>query len=207
MALRFSALLAALLAISADSSGQTSLGIAYKYSKITQPGWINISPNSINNSNVIVGSYESPDSPHGFILSKGQVTTLDYPGADYTELTGINDNGVIVGHFNTGGADDHGFIDRNGAITTLNFPGEVGFGGTTLSDISDNGQIIGFVWTGSDTRQAFVFTNGQFKTFSVPNSRLTLPNGISSLGVMVGHTILVSSSGSETDAAFTATCH
>src|SRR5215471_6560158 len=149
MALRFSALLAALLAISADSSGQTSLGIAYKYSKITQPGWINISPNSINNSNVIVGSYESPDSPHGFILSKGQVTTLDYPGADYTELTGINDNGDIVGFYvpPVTPFELHGFLLQSGNFTGIDFPGSTF---TQPFAINSAGSIVG-TYVGADS--------------------------------------------------------
>lgn len=177
------------------------------FQTVTFPGAISTFLTGINNLGTIVGEYIGSDNHfHGFKLQSGHFTTIHPNGAVDTQVTGINDNGVIVGHFNTGGVDEHGFVDRNGAITSLSFPGEVGFGGTTLSDIGNNGQIIGWVWTGSDTRQAFVFTNGQFKTFSVPNSRLTLPNGISALGVLVGRTILVSNN-SETDAAFTATCH
>src|SRR5215472_5058539 len=177
------------------------------FQTVTFPGAVQTRLEGINKFGTIVGEFLGTDNHfHGFKLSSGHFTVIHPNGAVDTEVTGINDSGVIVGHFNTGGADDHGFIDRSGAITTLNFPGEVGFGGTILSDVSDTGQIIGFVWTGPDTRQAFVFTGGKFKTFSVPGSRLTLPNGISSIGVMVGHTILVSSTG-ETDAVFTATCH
>jgi probable HAF family extracellular repeat protein len=176
------------------------------FQTFTYPGAVSTFPTSVNKWGTIVGEYMGTDNHfHGFRWNGGHFTTIHPNGAVDTQVTGINDNGVIVGHFSTGGADENGFIDRNGAITTLNFPGEVGFGGTILTDISDNGQIIGWVWTGSDTTQAFVYTSGKFKTFSVPGSRFTRANGISSLGVMVGHTILLSSNG-ETDAAFTATC-
>lgn len=177
------------------------------FQTVTFPGAVSTFPTAINKFGTIVGEYIGTDNHfHGFKLSSGHFTTIHPNGAVDTQVTGINDSGVIVGHFNTGGIDEHGFVDRNGAITSLSFPGEVGFGGTTLSDIGDNGQIIGWVWTGSDTRQAFVFTAGKFKTFSVPSSRLTLPNGISSLGVMVGRAIVVSGN-NESDVAFTATCH
>jgi probable HAF family extracellular repeat protein len=161
----------------------------------------------INKFGVIVGQYFGSDNHfHGFKLQSGHFTIIHPNGALDTEVTGINNSGVIVGHFNTGGSDDHGFIDRNGAITTLDFPGEVGFGGTTLTDIGSSGQIIGWVWTGPDTTQAFIHINGQFKTITVPSSRFTRANGISTTGVIVGRSILVSGN-TERDAAFTATCH
>lgn len=176
------------------------------FQTVTFPGAVQTYLEGINKWGTIVGEYFGTDNHfHGFRLDNGNFAIIHPNGAVDTEVTGINDDGVIVGHFNTGGIDDDGFIDRNGAITTFSFPGEVGFGGTTLTDIGDNGQIIGWVWTGFDSTEAFVFTNGQFKTISVPSSRFTRANGISSLGVMVGRTILVSGT-SQTDAAFIATC-
>lgn len=177
------------------------------FQTLTFPGAASTFLTGINKFGTIVGDYLGADNHfHGFKLQNGHFTVIRPNGAVDTQVTGINDNGVVVGHFNTGGVDDHGFVDRNGAITSLSFPGEVGFGGTTLTDIGDNGQIIGWVWTGSDTTEAFVFTNGHFKTISVPGSRFTRANGISSIGVIVGRTILVKGTG-ETDSAFTATCH
>jgi hypothetical protein len=62
------------------------------------------------------------------------------------------------------------------------------------------------VFTGSDTSAAFLFKRGAFNVITVPHARLTQANGISNINVITGHAILVSSTGSETDTAFTATC-
>jgi hypothetical protein len=70
-----------LLSLVAVSVAQESLGIAYKYSRLFNPGWF-ILPAGINNHNVIVGSYSdlnSDPTPQGFLYQKGQFTTLDYP--------------------------------------------------------------------------------------------------------------------------------
>jgi hypothetical protein len=161
-----------------------------------------------NNFGAIVGHYIGSDNHfHGFLLKNGKFTTIHPNGAVDTFVNAVNDSGVIVGNFFTGGIDSHGFMDRNGVITTLDFPGEVGFGGTTLNDISTTGVIVGFVWTGPDTRAAFLHNSGGFRVISVPHSRLTEANGISNTNVIAGHAIIVATNGSETDKAYTATCH
>src|SRR6185437_16161320 len=177
------------------------------FQSVTFPGASQTFLTGVNNFGTIVGDYIGSDNHfHGFKLKNGVFTTIRPNGAVDTFVGGINDSGVIVGTFNTGGVDNHGFIDTNGSITTLNFPGEVGFGGTTLNDISNSGVIVGFVWTGSDTREAFLHKSGIFKVISVPHARLTEANGISNINVITGHAVLVSSTGAESDTAYTATC-
>lgn len=177
------------------------------FASVKFPGAMQTFLGGINNFGTIVGEYLGSDNHfHGFKLKNGQFTSIHPNGAVDTFVSGINDSGVIVGAFNTGGVDNHGFVDVNGSITTLDFPGEVGFGGTTLNGISNTGVIVGFVWTGSDTREAFLHKSGIFKVITVPHSRLTEANGISNLNVITGHAVLVSSTGSETDTAYTATC-
>jgi hypothetical protein len=39
---------------------------------------------------VIVGWYSDPFDYHGFIYKNGVFTTVDFPGADYTEAMGIS---------------------------------------------------------------------------------------------------------------------
>jgi len=49
----------------------------------------------------IVGQYSDANAVlHGFLLSQGSFTTIDYPGAIDTRLTGINPEGQIVGQDN-----------------------------------------------------------------------------------------------------------
>lgn len=192
-------------AASTSSKGFVAAGSGF--ASVNFPGARQTFLGGINNFGTIVGEYIGSDNHfHGFKLKNGQFTAIHPNGAVDTFVSGINDSGVIVGTFNTGGVDNHGFVVQNGAIGTLDFPHEVGFGGTTLNDISNSGVIVGFVWTGPDTREAFLHKSGGFEVISVPNARLTEANGISNINVITGHAVVVSSTGSETDTAYTATC-
>ena len=46
---------------------------------------------------------------HGFLLSQGQFTAIDFPGAAFTMVLGISDDGEIVGQFTNPKGDTHGF--------------------------------------------------------------------------------------------------
>lgn len=192
---------------SGSTASKGFVATSTRFQSVTFPGASQTFLTGINNFGVIVGDYLGSDNHfHGFKLKSGVFSTIHPNGAVDTFVGGINDNGVIVGTFSTGGVDNHGFVDRSGAISTLDFPGEVGFGGTSLGNISNSGEIVGAVWTGSDTQEAFLFKSGAFKVITVPNARLTQANGISNLNVIAGHAVVVSSTGSESDRAFTATC-
>src|SRR5260370_1062769 len=69
---------------------------------------------------------------HGF-------TTIDVPGASFTEAFGINPEGNIVGHYsNARGL--HGFLLSEGAFTTIDVPG-ASF--TKAFGINPEGNIVG----------------------------------------------------------------
>ncbi|PYU41526.1 MAG: hypothetical protein DMG53_21255, partial [Acidobacteria bacterium] len=88
---------------------------------------------SINDEGDIVGRYQVGSVGHGFLLSDGTFTTIDYPGgiSGTTQAHGINPEGVVVGLY-TG----HGTIvggdafrtraylrDASGNFTAIDFPG------------------------------------------------------------------------------------
>jgi probable HAF family extracellular repeat protein len=67
-------------------------------------------PRAINDSGAIVGSFRGGDFvDHGYVLSDGNLVTLDFPGASQTIAYGINDSGSIVGEYTAGGVR-HGFL-------------------------------------------------------------------------------------------------
>ena len=53
--------------------------------------------NGINDSGEVVGIYQSGGVYHGFLLSGGIFSTLDFPGSSSTSANGINDSGQVVG--------------------------------------------------------------------------------------------------------------
>src|SRR5215469_7756305 len=65
----------------------------------------------INPRGDIVGSYSSPDGKtHGFLLSQGVYTSIDFPGANSTSANGINSEGEIVGQYFDAAGKEHGFL-------------------------------------------------------------------------------------------------
>ena len=65
----------------------------------------------INPRGEIVGRYDFPAAGvgHGFVLSGGSFTTIDFPGASFTTAQGINPRGDIVGRYISAGVN-HGFL-------------------------------------------------------------------------------------------------
>jgi len=61
-------------------------------------------------------STDSANKTHGFLLRKGDFTTIDFPGADVvsTQARGINPQGDIVGFYvskdASGVSHTHGFV-------------------------------------------------------------------------------------------------
>jgi hypothetical protein len=52
----------------------------------------------INSHGEIVGVYiDANGVSHGFMDQSGVLTSIDYPAAEWTEIYGINDEGLIVG--------------------------------------------------------------------------------------------------------------
>jgi uncharacterized membrane protein len=82
----------------------------------------------INDRGDIVGYFlDDNNLAHGFLLSKGVLTTLDFPGASQTLALGINESGTVVGSWDLLDADgnlleEHGFTWKNGAFTEVKFP-------------------------------------------------------------------------------------
>jgi uncharacterized membrane protein len=67
--------------------------------------------NAINSFGTVVGWYTDwQGKAHGLLrTAKGKITIIDVPGADFTELIGINDAGTIVGQYGDA-LGNHGFI-------------------------------------------------------------------------------------------------
>ena len=96
-------------------------------------------PSAINDSGVIVGSYDDAvEAPgvHGFIYRNAQWATLDAPKALNTYLVGISNAGVIVAQTDYGAS----FLYSNGSFKLINVPNSAS---TTVEGISPHGLIVG----------------------------------------------------------------
>jgi len=90
----------------------------------------------------VLAGLETAAIAHGFLDVNGQFSTIDFPGADYTRATGINDAGQIVGAFYDphDPGIPHGFLDAGGTFSTIDVPGA---DYTSAHGINDAGEIVG----------------------------------------------------------------
>jgi uncharacterized membrane protein len=187
---------AALIQLCLVSSG---LSAEQRFTAIDFPGTSGVTAAfGINDRGDIVGNY-GPGDAHGFLLSKGKFTTIDFPGASATAARGINSEGDIVGLYCLqglvptlcNGTGLHGFLLSKGAFTTIDVPGAAY---TTADGINPEGDIVGDYATTVGECGAvpgpgchgFLLSKGTFTTIDVPGALGTTARGINPEGDIVG---------------------
>jgi len=139
-------------------------------------------PFGINNREEIVGWYgDSEGTTHGFLKIGNAFRTIDYPNADESACTGINERGAIVGSYGLG-TGVHGFVEWNGVFTRIDYPG---LNYTEPFGINNQGALVGFYWDGIMTH-GFLYENGSFKTLDVPGALATQAYAINEKGQIAG---------------------
>jgi hypothetical protein len=124
------------------------------FTSIDAPGAINTNPNSISDTGIVVGWYESaaeavpfaPDPSHGFVLANGVYKTVSYPNAFRTSLNDVNSAGVIVGSWINSDGNGGGFLFVNGKFKDVLAPGGES---TAVNGVNDNGYVTGTSSAGS----------------------------------------------------------
>lgn len=156
---------------------------AVTFTTIDFPGAILTSVNGINDNGDMVGNYDTTQV-HGFLLSGGVFTSIDFPGTGVsTWCEGINDNGDIVGWYVApGDVEPHAFLMQGGVFTALDFPGAIT---TTAWGINNAGEIVGEYSTGAGIR-GFTYQSGVYTDVTVPNATSTQLRGINNVGDIVG---------------------
>jgi uncharacterized membrane protein len=101
---------------------------AFDFTTIDVAGATSTSPQGINASGDIVGSYVAGGVTRGFLLKNGSVETIEVPGAGFTVAHGIGPGGEIVGNYrapNAASVVSFGFLRRkDGKFDELSFPGK-----------------------------------------------------------------------------------
>ncbi len=108
-------LLGAIVGVYTDTIGELNHGYLLflgKYTTIDYPGATSGTfAGGGNVENDIVGVYNFNSSfGHGFLLHHGIFTSFDPPGSAFTEASGINALGVIVGIYFDSSGVEHGFV-------------------------------------------------------------------------------------------------
>jgi hypothetical protein len=96
---------------------------------------------AINNLRTVVGYYTAPSSTlTGFMRQvDGRWVDIAVPGADATQVYGINNCGIIAGTYDSSGVL-HGFFGRPGNLQTFDVPGA---GNTHVRGINNHGRLVG----------------------------------------------------------------
>jgi parallel beta-helix repeat protein len=159
-----------------------------KFTSLDYPGAA-VQPYAINATGDIVGMIQFPGKPmQGFLLKGGAWTMNDYlldvPSTTMNCYLGINDAGVMVGHWTTRAAGSHGVVYTKGTATQLDF----GAGGDTEAyAINSTGDIAGYYVDVSQAPHGFVRRNGRFTPIDYPGSLHTMVYGINDSGQVAGH--------------------
>ena len=94
-------------------------------------------------------------------------TTIDFPGATFTQAVGINSDGDIVGTYFDSSFVSHGFLLRHRRFTTIDFPGAFSTG---LVSINSEGDIVGQYLDASFVNHGFLLSHRRFTTIDFPGA-------------------------------------
>ena len=163
------------------------------------PGSTFTGPNFISPQGDIVGSYNDASSvSHGFILSGGHFTTVNFPGAPGTILTGVTPSGEMSGATCSDPAcgvfgainATHGFlVSKKGVFSpTFDPPGAVS---SVATIVIPSGAVFGqydkvVEGTCFTQCQGYMLFHGAFATINFPGSSFTGIGGANAEGNAVG---------------------
>ena len=128
-------------------------------------------------NNEFTGQHRYPEETKFDIIS--------VPGARSTELSGLNDSGLVAGTYSgTRRGQSNGFVRHpDGTYETFTLPGSYG-SVTTLNNLGD---IAGFSYSGDDVASGFLRTaDGVFTSIDVPGSSSTKIYALNDLGDVAG---------------------
>ena len=122
----------------------------------------------------------------GFVYDGGTFTDIAVPGSTYTNPSGINNAGQIVGYYQ-GGPSPYadGFVYNSGSYATLDVPGG---DSTYLNSINTSGQIVANAYALPNL--SYLYSGGSFNVINnvpgVVSPNYTLATGINDSGQIVG---------------------
>jgi len=140
----------------------------------------------------VVPAAATPPSPLAGYAS-GTYTTINYPGAAQTDISGINNLGTMIGYYVDTGGLDHGFIYQHGRFTPFNDSnaGTLKGQGTLGSGINDFGTAVGVYIDSNGTYHGFIYQRGTFTTLDGPSPSMlgsfgAFANFINDFGTVTG---------------------
>jgi hypothetical protein len=164
---------------------------------LSVPGSLLTIPVKINDSAQVAGLYvDALGNEHGFLLSAGRFTTIDFPGAVATEVLALDnkDQLTLAGDYIDAAGAIHGFTVREGQYRRFDMPGATN---TAIWGINDSNKITGRFQVAGGTLRGFIGTPGKAQPVDYVNvpEFITLPGGINNAGAFAGNVIFTDGSG------------
>ncbi len=162
----------------------------YNVTTVTDPtgtGLINLL--GINNSGTIAG-FDDATTNQGFTLTlPNNFTTVNFPGAASSMVTGINAAGDLSGIYVDGAGNTHGFTDIGGTFTTVDNPLSTVF--NQALGINSSRETVGYyapTQLGTTNQIAYSQKGGAFTDINalLPSNVNSQAVGINSSGEIVG---------------------
>ena len=100
-------------------------------------------------------------------------TTLDYPGAYSTSITGIDGSNLVGAYVDSSGS--HGFLYDGTNWTTLEYPGAYS---TSIKDIDGSNIVGSYSDTPNHNVHGFIYNGTNWTTLDAPGANYTKINGI-----------------------------
>ncbi len=140
----------------------------------------------VNDSGQIVGFFaDSSDNDHGYEVSDGRFTAINFPGSTSTFAQGINDSGEVVGFWGTSTAYGGSFTLIGGTYASFNYSGAAP-GQTFALGVNSGGEISGWYNDTSGVSHGFLLSGGTYTSIDPPGSVGTIAIGINDAGDIVG---------------------
>jgi hypothetical protein len=150
----------------------------YSFTSLDMPGAASTMAFMIHNANQTVGRFtDNSDNGHGFRLSGGTFTQIDFPGGTNARASGTNDSGTIVRRYTLPGPQKKTFgyklvgnPSHPANFSTIDAPGSTE---TRACNINNGGLIVGDHTLG-EAHRGFLFDGRTFTTIvdAFPGSRL-----------------------------------
>lgn len=111
-------------------------------------------------------------------------TTIDFPGALTTELSGIDSSGVTVGTYTDSAGAVHGFRLDDDGFHTIDYPRAIS---TSAVSVNSRGEVAGFFLDAANQWHGFVLYGGDFFVQDYPGATTgTFTLGVGAQGTLVG---------------------